>query len=220
MPRQVASAEVRLLIEAVISEGGHEPQNVQVLIQDSEDGAVMCLQDVDGVFLKAKRLESGAEETRTEAGVTGASGGDGEGASIATGLEGLRGELAAEKQARAELQARVSRLEEQLAKEKRRTQELWKINCAQLTEFEDALAEKDGEILALQESLAVTQDHTPLTNHCGKAPPVDSFTGEDSKVRLDDWLPSLQRAAKWNAWEPSEQLIQLAGHLRGCALQE
>ncbi len=34
------------------------------------------------------------------------------------------------------------------------------------------------------------------------------------------WLPSLIRAAKWNDWTETEQLIQLAGHLRGCALQE
>ena len=38
VPRQVASGDIRLLIEAVITEGGHKPQNVQVLVQDSEMG--------------------------------------------------------------------------------------------------------------------------------------------------------------------------------------
>ena len=95
-------------------------------------------------------------------------------------------------------------------KEKRRTYELWRINCAQLTEFEDTLAEKEEEILALQESLGATHDHTPLSpvterppvhvpvHHCDNAPPVDPFTGEDPEVRMDDWLPSLKRAAEWN----------------------
>ena len=51
----------------------------------------------------------------------------------------------------------------------------------------------------------------------GKAPPVDSFSGE---VTFDDWYPSLQRAAHWNQWTDQDTLIQLAGHLRGRALQE
>ena len=33
-------------------------------------------------------------------------------------------------------------------------------------------------------------------------------------------MPSLQRAADWNGWSAGEQLIQLAGHLRGRAWQE
>ena len=54
----------------------------------------------------------------------------------------------------------------------------------------------------------------------GKAPPIDPFTGEDLAVRLEDWLPSLERVAEWNRWSPEDQLLQLAGHLRGRALQE
>ena len=29
----------------------------------------------------------------------------------------------------------------------------------------------------------------------GKAPPIDSFTAEDRDTRLEDWLPTLERAA-------------------------
>ena len=54
----------------------------------------------------------------------------------------------------------------------------------------------------------------------GKAPPVDPFTGENPEVHFDDWLPALVCAAEWNQWTPEECLIQLAGHLRGQALQE
>ena len=54
----------------------------------------------------------------------------------------------------------------------------------------------------------------------GKAPPVREFTGEDLECQLDDWLPSLERASVWNAWTAEERLMQLAGHLRGRALQE
>ena len=54
----------------------------------------------------------------------------------------------------------------------------------------------------------------------GKAPLVDSYTGEDPAILLDDWLPILKRAAKWNEWTQEELLLQLAGHLRGQALLE
>ena len=54
----------------------------------------------------------------------------------------------------------------------------------------------------------------------GKAPPIDPFSGENPEVIIEEWLPSLQRAADWNEWSEPEILIQLAGHLRGRALQE
>ena len=51
----------------------------------------------------------------------------------------------------------------------------------------------------------------------GKAPPVETFSGDSS---FEDWLPALKRAATWNAWSSDETLIQLAGHLRGRAIEE
>ena len=54
----------------------------------------------------------------------------------------------------------------------------------------------------------------------GRAPPTDPFTGDNPELRLDDWLPSLRSAAQWNRWSREEELMQLAGHLRGRALQE
>ena len=37
---------------------------------------------------------------------------------------------------------------------------------------------------------------------------------------LDKWLPSLKHAAEWNEWDNVETMIQLAGHLKGQALEE
>ena len=51
----------------------------------------------------------------------------------------------------------------------------------------------------------------------GKAPPIDMFNGESN---FEDWLPALQRSATWNSWSEDETLLQLAGHLRGRALEE
>ena len=99
--------------------------------------------------------------------------------------------------------------------------ELWRLNCTQLREFEETLPSKEDEITVLQEALLVARGCAPLTppeggarvthtssRRRGKAPPVDSFTGEDPEIRIEDWVPS------------PELLIQLAGHLRGRALQE
>ena len=36
------------------------------------------------------------------------------------------------------------------------------------------------------------------TERRGRAPPVDPFTGENPELRLDDWLPNLEHAAKWS----------------------
>ena len=47
-----------------------------------------------------------------------------------------------------------------------------------------------------------------------------NFTGEDSAVRWEDWLHTLERAATWNGWSDEESLMQLAGHLRGRVLVE
>ena len=55
---------------------------------------------------------------------------------------------------------------------------------------------------------------------CGKAPPIDKFTGEDRRITFDDWLPILERAATWNGWTQDELLMQLTGYLRGRVLQE
>ena len=49
----------------------------------------------------------------------------------------------------------------------------------------------------------------------GKAPPIEFFSGEDSSVLLDDWLPSLERASAWNGWSTDDKLMQLPGYLRG-----
>ena len=68
----------------------------------------------------------------------------------------------------------------------------------------------------------VPSNNNTLPTRRGKAPPVyvDSFSSEDVAIRLDDWVPTLKRAAAWNHWSTEDQLFQLAGHLRGHALQE
>ena len=48
----------------------------------------------------------------------------------------------------------------------------------------------------------------PTSTHSrvGKAPPIDSFSGDMHEVLLDDWLPSLERAATLNGWSEEKLL--------------
>ena len=73
----------------------------------------------------------------------------------------------------------------------------------------------------MSESASIESGGTPVSSRMrrGKAPPVDPFTGEDPECRLDDWLLTLRTAADWNGWTEGDSLIQLAGHLKGRALQ-
>ena len=65
-----------------------------------------------------------------------------------------------------------------------------------------------------------TRARAESAKRSGKAPPIDQFTGEQLDCRFEDWLPTLERGADWNRWSSEEKLMQLAGHLRGKALQE
>ena len=116
------------------------------------------------------------------------------------------------------LSTEVESLRTELEAQKTRVRELWRLNCDQLAEMDSLLLQKDEEIGSLQAELAqlrgtsptssapsVTSEeielgmedsprHTTDRSHRvrrGKAPPVDTFTGEDAESRVEDWLPAL-----------------------------
>ena len=60
----------------------------------------------------------------------------------------------------------------------------------------------------------------PLHSHSSAIRSTSTDLSTYWRESRDDWIPSLIRSAKWNEWTESEKLIQLAGHLHGCALQE
>ena len=188
----------------------------------------------------------------------------------------------------------ITRLEDELWKEKAKTKRFWHQQCEQLLLHETTLEERDIEIVCLKKKLAgedkrsreMSVDSTPnksteevgwqkrmetamqgpphhsrrgdmllidsgsgssppeivlhtrnsnfsssstevgLQNELntatqavsaqqqsqrGKAPPIDCFTGCNSEITFDDWLPSLERVAKWNGWTNEDTLIQLNG---------
>ena len=149
-----------------------------------------------------------------------------------------------------EKNAEIATLKNQLATEKQRFKRHWREKCEQLLAHEESLEEKEAEIALLKArilSLTSGTDEaltyvTPTTVDSvqqeltlqapqevgssitiarrGKAPPIDTFTGENCDVLWEDWLPTFERAAHWNSWSEDEKLLQLAGYLRRKALQE
>ena len=241
LPGKGKKPELLTVIEGKLSET-REVRNIQVIVQEREIGATkLFLLDDEGVFLET---ESGAgRESGRPARIEGA-----EHEKLRREVEDLTRKLRETEQqverstTRADgATAEVESLRSQLKKEKERAKKLWALNCRRATEQENLLVEKDLEIEGLTARLEghVNSEHDsssesesdhpqidlPRSSACtlprkGRAPPIDQYTGENPEVRFDDWLPSLDRAASWNSWSESERLIQLAGHLRGRALQE
>ena len=189
------------------------------------------LMDAEGAFLRA---EVPAEDDGSH---PGAETGDGTEAE-----EGLRTQLEETRTQNERLLREVSELKLQLDRANARVSELWSQQCMQLIEFDKQLAEAEAEIEHLRTGspdrpprvarvgerdsstvpsvVATERPARSSTQRQGKAPPVDPFNGENEAIRLDDWLPALEWAAAWNEWSEDDRLLQLAGHLRGRALQE
>ena len=286
LPSKASTDEVRQLIEGKLLENGREPRNVQVIVQEPTEegmGDRVCLFLVDdsGIISRATLEPRVRSDLETESVDTASESLHKEVSEMALQLwqreeeiETLMTELevaqriakeAEEKVAAIEsYEGEIEKLTKQLQRERERYKQVWRMNCEQLAEHDVIIAEKDAEIVALQEQLrlAETLPHRPtapstgadpgrgvrpvctltgtsvesggvcgeyreteggpsrVRRYRGKAPPVDPFTGEDPEVRLDDWLPALTRASRWNEWTPDEALMQLAGYLRGRALQE
>ena len=165
-------------------------------------------------------------------------------------LQTSRRLLEEEKTSGREKDSEIETLQNLLAKEKQRVKRHWREKCEQLLAHEESLEEKEAEIALLKARILsltsrttevqaietpVTDDGVPqeltalspreisrnvTTTRRGKAPPVEPYTGEDPNTLWEDWLPMFERAASWNGWTEQERLLQLAGHLRGKALQE
>lgn len=246
LPSTAPLDDVRQMIEGKLLEMGREPRNTQVLLQEAARGVHVSLQDVDGIFLEAE------PPVRAESPNGGSEQGEGLGEPGADDTEPLRQALHEAECEKHALQQEVRAMREELESVRARVKEMWRVNCAQLSEFDAAITAKDDELAKLRRQLApashASRDgspdpsdpdgtHSPAPTHLpefrqtassrsatnarrGKAPPVDPFTGEEEDTRFDDWLPALRRASAWNGWSEEDLLLQLAGHLRGRALQE
>ena len=114
-----------------------------------------------------------------------------------------------------ELKGCLAATEAELETQKQRVRDMWRESCLQVSEHDRIVSQKDAEIADLQHRLRaatsvsissepertfeelhtvsgssrVRRESVQYRQQRGKAPPVDSFTGEDAEIRLDDWLP-------------------------------
>ena len=147
IPTKGSVAETRQMVEGKLSDHGREPTNVQVVIEEDEDGVeCVSLTDVSGVFLGPEAIhdargnedgesESQSQEEKEES--------EAEDRSDTLCLEG---ELAEIRTRSAELEAKVSSLNDDLMRERERVNGMWKSNCAQVAAFDETLSAKDDEI--------------------------------------------------------------------------
>ena len=218
VPSTASQGDLLPMIEGKLTEEDRDPLRTQVVLREVEGGTLVCLQDESGVFREIEPPElDNPEDPQTSS--------------------EREEEDETESEVVATLRAEIAQLRTELERQKAKTRDLWRVNCEQLAEMDGSLVEKDEEISRLKDEVArlrrsspsdtsettsVEGGTTPASSRVrrGKAPPVDPFTGEDPVCRLDDWLPTLKRAAEWNGWTEGDLLLQLAGHLKGRALQE
>ena len=222
VPVDAGGEELRQMIDGKLLEMGREPRNVQVFVGATSRDE-FCLRDMSGTILTVEE-DGGVDEQ---------SSGEEDLDTVST-LAEMREELESVK-------LQNITLRDELEAQKQKMREMWRTNCQVLTEYDELMSKQESEIAGLKSKLAkaaLSNRSLSPASGCskeegqsgasvivrrprrGKAPPVDSFTGENPEVRLDDWLPSLLRASTWNEWTDDELLLQFAGHLRGRALQE
>ena len=203
VPTGASTNEIRQMIDGKLTEAGRDVMNVQEVLVSAQPSCEFHLEDADGKFLTVPEAQPGDDNDHTPSEHPETGEGD-----TKEALEVLKGEN----------QALLDRLESQLEDEKVRFRELWRTNCQCLAEYDAMVTAKDKEIEELEQQLrgrsgtspppgsVESEPHLPSGGGApgteepahtvvpcmrrGKAPPVDSFTGEDLEVRLDDWLPS------------------------------
>ena len=155
---------------------------------DSMDGSELLEGKVRTMFLE---VPPHVQEPSRSASISESSEEPEGGAETADGVEALRAALAEAQRLNETLVNDSKSLQDDLKKEKERVREMWRMNCAQLAGFDEALSSKEAEIEALKELLVdpgtvpttVTspmvsgEDRTHETHRrLGKAPPVSEFT--------------------------------------------
>ncbi|KAL5481622.1 hypothetical protein EMCRGX_G021819 [Ephydatia muelleri] len=190
IPTRASAADILRMIEGKITEDGRDPFNVQVVVKEGEDGGIL-LQLQDAEGVFLE-ADPPMEEEETE---------------------DAPQQEAAEQRENAEQEEDEESLKAKLDEVVKEGMNERSIENVEKQQEARSTSPSGSDV-----SEASTSKSTG--KRVGKAPPIDSFSGDCYEVQLDDWLPSLERAAEWNRWSLEEKLMQLAGHLRGKALQE
>jgi len=214
-----------------------------------DEGIILTVEAIIDSHVTGDEIANSRSALRRESGSRSPTAESNELEAVTEELRQARLALEEEKQRSAAQMAELTALRESLAKEKQKVKRMWREKCEQLLTHEDEQDTKDAEIRTLKAELARLQGHSsgtllhgpevtptgsatpirrleyevnrgPSGSRVGKAPPIDTFTGESVDVLWEDWLPLFERAAHWNGWTEEEKLLQIAGYFRRKALQE
>ena len=219
-----SAGDLKLVIEGKIAEIGKDPANVMVTLTNVEGGVHVSLEDDSGVFHSAEPIADEATEEEHSPSDAGGHPMDTSTTRSEIVIERLHEEITS-------LTGVVEGQKSEIESQKTIIAVLWQRNHTHMAKLDDALT----EIQRLKASQPGDRGSDRAVSGCGeeegtpslhfrprrgKAPPVQPFTGEDPECPLDDWLPTLQRAAEWNGCGGDDLLLQLAGHLKGRTRQE
>ena len=184
LPTAASTDEVHQLVEGKLGEMGKEPRNVQVFVCE-EDARIMALQDEDGVIVTTEAVVAEMEErdSSTDEETMDTRGTEEEGphppedvAALKSKIEELtrekvrlETELSEEKKAHDEerkahdeerkaYDEEKAHLEENLRQEKQKRKQIWRLNCQQIVECDELVAEKDKEIETLKAELKKAEE--------------------------------------------------------------
>uniref|UniRef100_A0A1X7SN98 Uncharacterized protein n=1 Tax=Amphimedon queenslandica TaxID=400682 RepID=A0A1X7SN98_AMPQE len=150
-------SELRQLVEGKIGDLGHEPRHTQVLLAEVENGVQICLRDAEGIFLTVDPLLEMTEPRRDTVPE------EIDARDDPTEVAELKEALLAAEEARAALEVELNQLKQQLVQERDKYKQLWGLNCLQVAEFDQTLAEKE-ELESLRQKLPRTRVNNQISD--------------------------------------------------------
>ena len=204
LPTAAALDDLRQMIDGKLVEDGEDPMSVQVVQIETEEGVTIELRNPDGYFLTMRPEADTAVDDKA-----GAESGDRGDVRLRGGSETaspvlseddtdprvthLQLQIARMTEQNAALTDEVSELKKGITGEKARYRELWRINCEQLRERDDLIAERDGEIEVLKTRIARLESSTIIASASsfpGRDPPPDAHSPISSTRGIPLEVPS------------------------------
>lgn len=188
-----SAAQTRKLIEEKLVEMDRQPTDVQVIVQGTNDDGNIFLVDESGIIKSIKgALKHVSGESRSDGVVRSVlRGSDSDTRQLRSMLdeqtdkvEALTAELRTAQQMLVDEQAssrekdtEITRLEDLLAKEKQRVKKHWREKCELLLAHEEALEEKDAEILLVRARIVSLTNERSAGETLVDESPVTAATG-------------------------------------------
>ena len=185
LPAAAPRSDLEVMIGGWITELHGEGAQAQVVISLTEEGKKLSLRDEEGTFLVtppipplSSKASTPSQENYDSEEDTGSL--SNEMTQLHIVLSRMEEEKTALKVELNSVKVEFDRVKAELGKTHDRLLELWQKSCQQLIEFDNALAEKDQEILLLKEKLQIRE----MGNGASPLKIIKSIRASDSKCQI------------------------------------